>query len=100
MEWSAPVSDEPTPGELREAEILCGLQAEQAIYHQGGVHYLLPNAVHHAEAFVRFGDSLNDQIDLFRLSDWLIERIDSDTALLADNGSMLRPADDCGPRVQ
>jgi hypothetical protein len=89
VEWSAPVSDKPTPEELREAEILCGLQAEQAIYRQGGVHYLLPNAVYHAEAFVRLGDSLNDQIDLFRLSDWLIERIDPDTALLADNGSML-----------
>jgi hypothetical protein len=98
--WSAPVPDHPTPEELREAEILCGLHAEQAIYRHGGVHYLLPNAVYHAEAFVRLGDSLNDQIDLFRLSDWLIERIEPGTALLADNGSMLALLTTVALRVQ
>jgi hypothetical protein len=100
VDWSTPVEEHPTLEELREAEILCGLHAEQAIYHQGGVHYLLPNAVYHAEAFVRLGDSLNDQIDLFRLSDWLIERIDPDTALVADNGSMLALLTTVALRVQ
>lgn len=98
--WSESVPDPPSLEHLREAEILCGLYEEQAIYRQGGVHYLLPNALYHAEAFVRLGDSLNDQIDLFRLSDWLIERVQEDTALLADNGSMLSLLTTLGLRVQ
>lgn len=87
--WSGVVDQHPGVNELREAEILCGLHAEEAIYRQGGVHYLLPNAGYHAEAFVRLADSLNDQIDLIRLSDWLVEKVDERTALVADNGSML-----------
>lgn len=87
--WAAEVDEPPTIEALREAEILCGLHEEEAIYRQGGVHYLLPNAGYHAEAFVRLADSLNDQIDLIRLSDWLVEKVDERTALVADNGSML-----------
>lgn len=89
VSWSPPVDRRPTTEELREAEILCGLNTKEAVYRQAGVHYLMPNTRYHAEAFVRLGDSLNDQIDLVRLSDWLIPRIDQYTALLADNGSML-----------
>jgi hypothetical protein len=89
VEWSVEVNGRPDIAALREAEILCGLNAEQAIYKERGVHYLMPNTRYHAAAFVRLGDSLNDQIDLFRLSDWLIGRVDEHTALLADNGSML-----------
>ena len=89
LEWSAAVEEAPTIEDLREAEILCGLHQEEAIYRQGGVHYLLPNAGYHADAFVRLADSLNDQIDLIRLSDWSAGKVDERTALLADNGSML-----------
>lgn len=89
VEWSGEVTRPPEVAALREAEILCGLSTEQAIYRERGVHYLMPNTRYHAAAFVRLGDSLNDQIDLFRLSDWLIGRVDERTALLADNGSML-----------
>ena len=89
VDWSVEVASPPEVAELREAEILCGLSCERAIYKERGVHYLMPNTRYHAAAFVRLGDSLNDQVDLFRLSDWLIGRVDEHTALLADNGSML-----------
>jgi len=90
VEWSEPLSFEgPSPETLREAEMLCAIQAAGAAYRAPGTHYLLPNGQFHAKSFVRLADALQDYIDLIRLSDWLAYRVDESTALVADNGSLL-----------
>jgi len=88
--WSRdPDFELPTVAELRQAELLCGLHHEGAIFRHDGCHYLLPNSGVHAAAFVRMADALQDYIDVVRLSDFLVELVTPGTALAADNGSLL-----------
>lgn len=89
-DWSRdPEFDLPPIGKLCEAELLCGLHYEGAIFRHEGCHYLLPNSGVHAAAFVRMADALQDYVDVLRLCDYLIERVEPGTALAADNGSLL-----------
>ena len=85
---------------LREAELLCGIYDSSALFNESGFHYLLPSGRSHAAAFVRLADGLDDHIDLMRLSDWLVHRVDAQTALAADNGSLLALLTTIAMRVQ
>ncbi|HEV7668317.1 MAG TPA: phosphoribosyltransferase [Thermoanaerobaculia bacterium] len=73
---------------LRSFEIQALLAGSEAILNSPEVHYSLPSGLH-ADGFVAFDRLATDATGVFRLSDWILDEIRVDTAILADQGAML-----------
>ncbi len=87
--WAHPTDIVPDLAQLRTFELLTLVLESKAVYREDGCHFRLPSSRFHAEAFIRLADALDDHTDLVRVADWVLPRLDSGTALLGDNGSLI-----------
>lgn len=87
--WAGAPSFEVAVEDFREPEMRALLRRGTAVYQQEHIHYQLPSAAVHAEAFIRLADAFRDHTDLVRLADWILPMMSECSGLAADTGSLL-----------
>jgi hypothetical protein len=87
--WSADLNASISLDAVRSGELSGMIRRSRALLRQEGVHYQLPSAAVHADAFIRLADAFQDPTDLVRMTDWVLPLVDERTGVIADTGSLL-----------
>ena len=73
---------------LRQLEVQAQLVRSSAVHEPPDFHFALPTGFH-VRAFIRAADMFDDSTAVERVADWLADRVDSDTILLADSWTIM-----------
>ena len=86
--WSR-LDAKPKVAQIRDLEVKSILRRCEAVYGGNkGHHFVLPSG-RHAQRFIRLGDALRDEIEVKRISDWVVDCLGEVNRILGDSGSIL-----------